>query len=111
MRLAARMPDSQQVSFLIDTLKNMGLSRKDMIICNLDDQQQRDNKKEVLKEEILIQTKTESISIDSPETYTEGINDLQNMEGILVVVEIPRHSIQKVKAVMEKSGALEIIRD
>ncbi len=110
MRLAARMSDSQQVGSLVDTLKNMGFSRKDMIICNLDDQQ-RDNKHEVLKEEVLIQTRTESISIDAPETYAEGINGLENMEGILVVVEIPKHSIQKVKAVMEKSGALEIIRD
>ncbi len=110
MRLAAIMPDSQQVSFLVDTLKNMGFSRKDMIICNMDDQQ-RDNKNEVLQEEILVQTKTESINIDAPETYIEGINGLQNQEGILVVVEIPKHSIQKVKAVMEKSGALEIVED
>jgi len=110
MRLAARMQDNQQVSFLVDNLKNMGLSSNDMIICNLDDLQ-RDSKKEVLKEEILVQTKTESISIDAPETYVEGIKGLQSREGIIVVVEIPKHSTQKVKSVMEKSGALEIIKD
>ena len=110
MRLVARMPDSQQISFLVDTLKNMGLSRKDMIIFNSDDPQ-RGSKNEMLEEEVLIQTKTESISIDAPETYIKGIHGLKNREGLIVVVEIPRHSIQKVKAVMEKSGALEIIED
>ncbi len=110
MRLVARMPDSQQISFLVDTLKNMGLSRKDMIIFNSDDPQ-RGSKNEMLEEEVLIQTKTESISIDAPEIYIEGIHGLKNREGLIVVVEIPRHSIQKVKAVMEKSGALEIIED
>ena len=110
MLLAALMPDSQQVSFLVDTLKNMGFSRKDMIICDLEDEQ-RDSKKEVLKEELLIQTKTESISIDAPETYAAGIEGLKTREGIIVVVEIPKHSIQKVKDVMEKSGALDIIED
>lgn len=110
MRLTARMPDSQQVSFLVDTLRNMGFTRKDMIICNLDDSQ-RDSKEEVLLEEILIKTKTESVSIDAPESYAETIPGLTSSEGIIVVVELPKHSVQKVKAVMEKSGALEILHD
>lgn len=110
MRLTARMPDSQQVSFLVDTLRNMGFARKDMIICNLDDPQ-RDSKEELLQEEIMIKTKSESINIDAPETYSETIPGLTSSEGILVVVELPKHSVQKVKAVMEKSGALEILQD
>ena len=35
MRIVARMEDTKQVSFLVDSLRNAGFDRQDMIISDL----------------------------------------------------------------------------
>jgi len=49
MRLIAGMPDTRQVGFLVDTLRNGGFDRKDMIISDLADaaEQRRDDPGEI----------------------------------------------------------------
>ena len=39
MRLVARIPDERQVSALVDSLRNIGFDRGDMIISSLADEE------------------------------------------------------------------------
>jgi hypothetical protein len=110
MRLTARITDRQQVGSLVDSLKNMGIDRSDMIIFDLDEPE-RTKQDEILKEETLVQSKTESISADPAEAFIAGYQDKGHKEGIIVAVEVPKHSAEKVKDAMVQSGAVEITRD
>lgn len=108
MRLIARFPDKTQVGSLVDSLRNGGFDRKDMIISDLEDNKKWDME-EALEEVILIKTEQESLT--SVEPFAEGIKGLQGKKGIVVAVETPKHESNRVRAMMEQSGAVEIIQD
>lgn len=109
MRLIARLPDQDQVGALVDSLKNAGFDRNDMIISDMD--KVAKSSKESLKEDILVQTELESIRVGQTGTYVDSIEGLQGRTGIIVAVELPKHSGDKVRSIMEQSGAIEIIQD
>lgn len=108
MRLIARFPDKTQVGSLVDSLRNGGFDRKDMIISDLEDNERWDME-EALKEVILIKTEQDSLTSAAP--YAEGFEELRGKKGIIVAVETPKHDSQMVRAMMEQSGAVEIIQD
>lgn len=108
MRLIARFPDKTQVGSLVDSLRNGGFDRKDMIISDLEDHEKWDMK-EALEEVILIKTEQESLTSAAP--YAEGIKELRGKKGIIVAVETPKHESDRVRAMMEQAGAMEIIQD
>lgn len=109
MRLIARLPDQDQVGALVDSLKNAGFDRVDMIISDMD--KEAKSSKESLKEDILVQTELESIRVGQTGTYADSIEGLKGRTGIIVAVELPKHSGDKVRSIMEQSGAIEIIQD
>lgn len=109
MRLIARLPDIRQASFLIDTLRNGGFDRKDLIVSDLAIKQEWDNLQEAADELAFIKTEREGLGEIG--TFASGIKGLQGKEGIIVAVETPKHDTTRVRAMMEQSGAVEIIQD
>lgn len=111
MRLIARMPDKRQVGFLVDTLRNGGFDRKDMIISDMGDTDERllKNPEEVADEIAFI--KTERDGLWETGSFAEGIKGLEGKTGILVAVNTPKHESDRVRAMMEQSGAVDIIQD
>lgn len=110
MRLIARLPDERQVSALVDSLKNIGFDRGDLIISNLADEQKFDSVEEATDAGVSM-IKTERDGLNDTGTFAEGVKGLKGDEGILVAVKTPKHSASKVREVMEYSGAVEIIQD
>ena len=110
MRLIARLPDQQQVSALVDTLRNMGVRRNDMIVSNLSEEQQFSSVEEATELGISM-IKTERSGLKDVETFAEGVDGLKGDEGIIVAVRMPKHSATRVREAMEQSGAVEIIQD
>ncbi|SFR17406.1 hypothetical protein [Desulfoscipio geothermicus] len=112
MRLIARLPNKDQVGFLVDSLRNAGFDRKDMIISDLGkaEKQRRDDPEEVADE--LAFVKTEREGLWETGAYADGIKGLEpGKRGIIVAVKTPKHESDRVRAIMEQSGAAEIIQD
>ncbi|MZP29971.1 hypothetical protein GTO91_09670 [Heliobacterium undosum] len=109
MRLIARFMNKEQVSALVDTLRNGGFDRKDMIISNLWEEQAFDNFAEAAHD--LPFLKTERDGLGEVETFGDGVEGLDDKEGFVVAFKMPRHEIDRVRAMMEQSGAVEIVQD
>lgn len=111
MRLIARFPNKEQVGSLVDTLRKAGFDRGDMVISDLEDEQKWDSVEEAVREETLVQTERDSIRPGEVEPFGEGIKGLQGKKGIIVAVETPKNESDRVRSMMEQSGAVEIIQD
>jgi len=109
MRLIARLPDSKQASFLIDSLRNGGFDRKDLIVSDLAEGQEWGGLEEAADE--LPFVKTEPDGLGETGAFADGIEGLKGKEGIIVAVKTPKHEADRVRAMMEQSGAVEIIQD
>ncbi|MBM7866055.1 hypothetical protein GTO89_06140 [Heliobacterium gestii] len=55
--------------------------------------------------------KTERDGLGEVETFGDGVDGLQGQEGFVVAVKTPRHEIDRVRVMMEQSGAVEFIQD
>ena len=110
MRLVARLPDERQVGALVDSLRNIGFDRGDMIISNLADTQQFNSVEEATDAGVSM-IKTERDGLGEFGTFAEGVKGLKGDEGILVAVKTPKHEAGKVREIMEQSGAVEIVQD
>ncbi len=109
MRLIARFPDERQVGALVDSLKNAGFDRKDMIISDLADTQVFNTISEASQEISFI--KTERNGMGGIESFASGIKGLEGKEGIIVSVKTPKHESTIVRSIMEQSGAVEVVED
>ncbi|MEW6424193.1 MAG: hypothetical protein AB1523_05515 [Bacillota bacterium] len=112
MRLIARLPDKRQVGFLVDTLRNHGFDRQDMIIADLAgaEEQQRDDPEEIADEIAFIETEREGLW--EAGAFAGGVNGLFPGErGIIVAVETTKKEAARVRTIMEQAGAVEIIQD
>lgn len=109
MRLVARFPDKSQVGFLVDSLRDVGFNRKDMIISDAGEEQKYDTFEEAADELAFI--KTERDGLGEVETFAQGIKGLKGRDGIIVAVKVPKHESSKVRSLMEQSGAVEIVQD
>lgn len=110
MRLIARFPEQRQASALIDSLRNVGLDRKDMIVSDLAKEQKFSSFDEAAEEVIFIKTEREGLG--ELGTFAEGIPGLEGKkEGIIVAVETSKHNSNRVREIMEQSGAAQIIQD
>lgn len=110
MRLVARLPDQRQVGALVDSLKNIGFDRADMIISDLADGQEFNSVEEATEAGVSM-IKTERNGLNDVGTFADGVKGLKGDEGILVAVKTPKREASKVKEIMEQSGAVEIIQD
>jgi len=109
MRLIARMPDPKQASFLIDSLRNGGFNRKDFIVSDPAEGQEWGGLEEAADELAFIKTEREGWGETG--AFADGIDGLKGKEGIIVAVKTPKHEADRVRAMMEQSGAVEIIQD
>lgn len=109
MRLIARFPDERQVGALVDSLKNAGFDRKDMIISDLSKEKVWNTVEEAAEEISFI--KTERNGLGEIETFGSGIKGMQGEAGIVVAVKTPKHDSDRVRSIMEQSGAVEIVQD
>jgi hypothetical protein len=109
LRLVARFPDQRQVGALVDSLRNAGFDRKDMIISDLADTQVFNTIEEAAQEISFI--KTERNGLGEIENFASGIEGLEGESGIIVAVKTPKHESTVVRSIMEQSGAVEIIQD
>lgn len=110
MRLIARFPDQRQVSALVDTLRNNGFDRGDMIISDMAGEQKYSSV-EKATDEGMIFIKSETDGLGELKPFKEGVRGLRGSEGILVSVKTPKHESDRVRSFMEQSGAVEIIQD
>ncbi|MFZ5986238.1 MAG: hypothetical protein ACOYWZ_03810 [Bacillota bacterium] len=110
MRLIARLPDERQVGALVDSLRNSGFDRKDMIVSDMAKEQKFNSVEEATDAGVSL-IKTERDGLGELETFAEGIKGLKGDEGIIVAVKTPKHDAQRVREIMEQSGAVEIIQD
>ncbi|MBC9784612.1 hypothetical protein H1S01_08820 [Heliobacterium chlorum] len=109
MRLIARFMNKEQVSALVDSLRNAGFDRKDMIISDLWEEQKWENFEDAAKEVAFI--KMERDGLGEVETFGDGIPEMRGKEGIIVAVEMPKHESDRVRTIMRQSGAVEIVQD
>lgn len=110
VRIVGRFLDQRQVGHLVDSLRNIGFDRKDMIISNLADEQ-RKSAEEVIKEQILITSERDSIRLGETLSFGKGIKELKGKEGTIVAVEAPKRESDRIRSIMLQSGAVEIIQD
>lgn len=109
MRIIGRFMDKRQVGAAVDSLRNIGFDRKDMIISDMAEEQKFNTIEEAAEE--IAWTKTERNGQGEIEPFWQGIKGLEGREGILVAVEGPKHSGSKIREVLEQSGAVEIVQD
>ncbi len=110
MRLIARLQDERQVGALVDSLKNIGFDRGDMVVSDLAEEQKYNNARKATDDGFTF-IKSERDGLGELEPFSEGIRGLKGEEGIVVAVKTPKHDADKVRSVMEQSGAVEIVQD
>ncbi|HWR61593.1 MAG TPA: hypothetical protein VN580_08285, partial [Clostridia bacterium] len=91
MRLIARFSDKRQIGALVDSLKNAGFDRKDMIISDLADAQVSNTVEEAAEE---------------LQSFAGGSMEPEGENGIIVAVKTPKHESTIVRSLMEQSGAV-----
>lgn len=102
MRIVGIFKRENQIGALVDSLKNSGINRNDIIIS---DKAKTNNRHSAL-DEVYIKSETDSLA---------GISTLSDTlpneaeEGILVAVEVPKKNTAMVKEIMEQSGASKIL--
>lgn len=109
MRIIGRFLDKRDVGELVDTLRNVGYDRKDMIISDSIREQNLEGNLEDVDEIIFIKTVREGLGETG--LFSDGIKGLKSNDGILVAVEASKHQGNKIKQIMERFGAEEIVQD
>jgi hypothetical protein len=100
--------DPGQVGGLVDTLKNSGINRHDMVISSFDEAKFRSMNADAIDNHISAVIKSQKDDPGQLKSFVESLNELKNDSGIVVFVKAARHKAQEVKSVMEQSGAVEI---
>ena len=94
---------------LVDTLKNSGIQRRDMIISSYDEE-----KFESMSTDASAVIPAIMSDQDDPgqlKAFVEGVKNLHGDEGIVVSVRAAKRKAEEVKSVMEQSGAVDIVVD
>ncbi|MFZ5897936.1 MAG: hypothetical protein ACOYU7_01935 [Bacillota bacterium] len=107
MRLIAIMPRIEQVGFLVDSLRNAGFDRKDMVITDMSSAETGD----VRAGEDLAYLKTEQDHTWGKEPWARQLLDEHHGAGIAVAVEMSKHDAPEVREIMEQSGARKILEE
>ncbi len=96
---------------MVDTLKNSGIQRRDMIISSYDEEKFQNMINDVNDNHTNATFKTDQDDPGQLQSFVNGITALTEDSGIVVFVKCARHKAQEVKSVMEQSGAEEIKMD
>ncbi len=109
LRVVGRFPDQRQASGFIDSIKNAGFDRKDLIVSNPAEDKHYNSLKDAAEDMIFI--KSERDGLGDYGSFADGVEGLEGRTGIIVAVEAPKHSADRIRSIMEQSGAVEIVRD
>lgn len=109
MRVTGRFERNSEINYLVDSLRDMGLTRKDLIISSMVDEDEFKSMKEAASERILIKAETDSIR--DYHDFSRTFNEFDETYGILVSVEAPKHKATRIKEAMKDAGVMEIIED
>lgn len=109
MHIIGKFNDQTQVGGLVDTLKNSGILRKDIIISNYDEEKFAEMESDL--HSTIPSLKTQKFDQNQLEAFVQNVKQLDEGIGIVVSVRCAKHKGQEVKAVMDQSGAVEIIGD
>lgn len=104
MKITGIFTEGNQVGNLVDSLRNMGIDRKDIIIS-------AGNKAESTMDNVYIKTESESISRDNSWNFFTNIYEHKIPNGIIVSVETPKKKAASIKEIFEQNGAEDIIED
>lgn len=107
VRVIGILLNQEQVGGLIDSLRNAGFDRKDMIVSSLfkpfADRQE--------PEEIAyLKTERDELWQEGTGTYADFLTHYAG-QGVAVAVEAPRHEVARIRTIMEQNGAAKIIQD
>ncbi len=111
IHIIGRFLDPGKVGGLVDSLKNSGIQRRDMIISAMDEEKFQSMRNDVQDNRASAVVKTDQDDPGQLEAFVESVNDLSDLHddaGIVVYVKAARHKAQEVKSIMEQSGAAEI---
>jgi hypothetical protein len=109
IHILGRFNDQSQIGGLVDTLKNSGIQRRDIIISDFDNVKFDSMTTDTDPARPVIMSDQ-----DDPgelKAFVQGVKELEEDNGIVVFVKAARKKAQEVKSVMEQSGAIEIIED
>lgn len=109
MRIAGRFENQNQIGSVVDSLKNLGLNRNDMIIIDLAKEPVTTEQR--LRDQIMVQSAQDSIRFEEKGSYADEFEGLSSQYGILVAVEAPKHISNQIREVLEQSGASEIVQE
>jgi hypothetical protein len=101
-RVIGIFPQQDQVGAVVDSLRNIGFDRKDMIITDTDKSRVGQVKDDA--EITDIQTELEGFFEKGPYTDTLQLHG----SGLVVALEVPRKKADRVREIMEQSGATDI---
>ena len=109
MNIIGKFGDPGQVGGLIDTLKNSGILRKDIIISTYDEEKFEEMDADMHSDlPTLLTAKYDQSQLDA---FIQNTKQLSEENGIVVSVKCAKHKAEEVKSVMEQSGVMEIIVD
>ncbi|MGE5370423.1 MAG: hypothetical protein ACM3QZ_00405 [Solirubrobacterales bacterium] len=112
MRIIGRFPADEQIGAVVDSLRNAGFDRKELIISDMTKTPAWRTVEEATEMGVsLVQTETESIRLGDHAPFWESIDGLRGRTGVLVAVKTPKHDADTVRSILEQSGAVEIVQD
>ncbi len=104
MRIIGVFERQDQIGGLIDSLREAGLDRKDMIVSDMTKTQYRNSALDN------VYIKTETDNLQNLDTLGESLKDKLE-SGIIVSVETSKHNTSRIREIMEQRGATDIFQD
>lgn len=104
MRIIGLFERQDQVGGFIDTIRNIGLDRKDIIVSDMTKTRYRNSALDN------VYIKTETDSLNSLSTLSDTFTDKFDT-GIIVAVEVSKKNTSRIREIMEQSGVKEILQD
>lgn len=105
MRIIGILPDKEQVGFLVDSLRNEGFEREDMVITDISKSYADPG-----EDADVAYLKNENDSLNNPDPYPDFLLG-EVREGLVVAVDSSKHRADRVRMLMEQNGATKIIQD
>lgn len=102
MRIIGVFERENQIGGLVDSLKNDGIDRNDIIIS---DKPKTNNRHSALDD---VYIKSESDSLSGISTLSDEFPN-ESEKGILVAVEIPKKDAPQIREIMEQNGATKVL--
>lgn len=109
MNITATMVNKEQAKDLVDSLRYIGFEQSDINIRQVSQQRDRNDFEETAEEITFIDTMRDGQWKIEP--LRQDMKGLNSKEGIIVTVEATRRDADKVRLMMEQSGAIEVIQE